>query len=86
MSDQDQKGLLQGLCEKDARMKASEELKSRLIASYEQAVHNGLAPCSTLAVMQEWVSEMCAHPPGPGMILRIGGAHIAPGLPLAPSV
>jgi len=61
MSDQDQKGLFQGLGENQPGMKASEELKSRLIASYERAVHNGLAPCSALAVMLEWVSEECAR-------------------------
>jgi hypothetical protein len=42
-------------------MKASEELKSRLIASYESAVQDGLAPRSALVVMLEWVSEECAR-------------------------
>jgi len=42
-------------------MTASEELKNCLIASYERAVHNGLSPCSALAVMLEWVSEECAR-------------------------
>jgi hypothetical protein len=46
---------------KHPSMTASEELKSCLIASYERAVHNGLSPCSALAVMLEWVSEECAR-------------------------
>jgi hypothetical protein len=61
MSDQDQGGLLQGLDTKDPSIKATEELKSRLIASYERAVQNGLAPRSALAAMLEWVSEECAR-------------------------
>jgi hypothetical protein len=61
MSDQDQEGLFQGLGEKAPSMKATEELKSRLIASYENAVHNGLAPRNALAVMLEWVSEECTR-------------------------
>ena len=60
MSDQDQEGLFQRP-RKDPSVKASEDLKSRLIASYESAVHNGLSPCNALAVMLEWVAEECAR-------------------------
>lgn len=57
MSDQDPEGLFEGLAKEDPNLKATEELKSRLIASYEQAIHSGLAPCSALGVMLEWIAE-----------------------------
>ncbi len=61
MSDQDQESSFQRLHDNDPSMKASEELRSRLIASYERAVHDGLAPRSALVVMLEWVSEECGR-------------------------
>jgi len=61
MSDQDPEGLFQGLRKDDPNLKASEELKSRLIASYERAVDAGLMPCRALAVILEWVAEECAR-------------------------
>jgi len=61
MTDQDPEGLFQGLGKDDSNLNESEELKSRLIASYERAVDAGLMPCRALAVMLEWVAEECAR-------------------------
>lgn len=61
MTDQDPEGLFQGLGKDDSNLKAIEELKSRLIASYERAVDAGLMPCRAMAVMLEWVAEECAR-------------------------
>jgi hypothetical protein len=60
MTDQDPEGLFQGLGKDDSNLKASEELKSRVIASYERAVDAGLMHCRAMAVMLEWVAEECA--------------------------
>ena len=61
MSDEYPESLFQGFRKSTPNLKAGDELKSRLIASYEQAIHNGLAPCCALAVMLEWVAEEFAR-------------------------
>ena len=48
---------MRDFAKEDPHLKAIEELKSRLIASYEEAIHGGLTPCHALGVMLEWIAE-----------------------------
>lgn len=61
MSDQAPKGFFQGCGTENPSFKASEELKCRLISSYEQALNNGLTPCGALAVILDWAAEECGR-------------------------
>ncbi len=61
MSGENPAGISHGSEKDDPNHRASEELKARVIAAYEQAVHYGLRPGDALAVMLDWASEECAR-------------------------
>lgn len=62
MLDHDRTDLFQGFDGDRPTPEPRDELKSALIAGYEQALEQGMTPSHALAVILSWAAEECERP------------------------